>query len=210
MARNADPITPARARTRRAVLAAAARVFADRGFHGASMQVIAEEAGYTQGAIYANFGGKAELFLAVVDDRIDTQAAEIGSVLAGSEEADRLGRANAVGRERLSGDDRERQVLLGLEFLLYVVRDEPTLRAALAERYLAADEATRRMLRTAIPALADGDAEVVNELALVHSLLFEGLQVRLLADPDLLATQDAAALIERTMDAVGSAFLENR
>jgi len=209
VAPNTDPITPARARTRRAVLTAAARVFADRGFHGASMQAIADEAGYTQGAIYANFGGKAELFLAVVDDRIHTQTEQVETELASSQAHDRLDRATAVGRERLSDEDRERQALLWLEFLLYVVREEPELRTAVARRYQVADEATERMLLTIFPALEEPDADAASQLALVHSLLFEGLKVRLLADPDLLSSEDAAALIERTMSAVGSALLEH-
>src|SRR3712207_9140043 len=47
-----------RSRTREELLAAATRVFAARGFGGASIDEVAAEAGYTSGAIYANFAGK--------------------------------------------------------------------------------------------------------------------------------------------------------
>lgn len=53
--------------TRAQLLEAAQRVFLRKGFHGASLDEIAEEAGYTTGAVYSNFSGKDDLFLAVLD-----------------------------------------------------------------------------------------------------------------------------------------------
>jgi len=50
-----------RQRTREALLDAAAVVFAKRGFHAASLDEIAETAGYTRGAIYKHFADKEEL-----------------------------------------------------------------------------------------------------------------------------------------------------
>jgi len=50
-----------RQRTREALLDAAAAVFARRGFQGASLDEIAETAGYTRGAIYKHFTDKEEL-----------------------------------------------------------------------------------------------------------------------------------------------------
>src|SRR2546430_17321371 len=54
-----------REHTRNLLLDAAKQVFAQRGFEGASLEEIAEAAGYTRGAIYKHFGSKEELFLAV-------------------------------------------------------------------------------------------------------------------------------------------------
>ena len=53
--------------TRAELLEAAQRVFLRDGFHGASLSEIAEEAGYTFGAVYSNFQNKDDLFLAVLD-----------------------------------------------------------------------------------------------------------------------------------------------
>jgi AcrR family transcriptional regulator len=50
-----------RQRTREALLDSAVTVFARRGFHGASLDEIAENAGYTRGAIYKHFADKEEL-----------------------------------------------------------------------------------------------------------------------------------------------------
>src|SRR4029450_2881746 len=69
----AEPLTPERRRemTRRALLDAAAAEFAAKGFHGASLDAVAKAAGFTKGAVYSNFENKADLFLAVLDDRLE-------------------------------------------------------------------------------------------------------------------------------------------
>ena len=70
-----DKLTPERRRelTRTTLIDAAADVFAKRGFHSASLEEIAETAGFTRGAIYKNFDNKEELFFDVIERRIDTQ-----------------------------------------------------------------------------------------------------------------------------------------
>jgi AcrR family transcriptional regulator len=57
------------------VLAAAERVFAEKGFEDAKMQEIAGEAGVSLGTVYGVFPGKAELYRAVHDQRIDAMQA---------------------------------------------------------------------------------------------------------------------------------------
>lgn len=52
--------------TRERILSAAARLFAEYGFTGASMPAIATQSGITAGAIYRHFASKAELLLEVV------------------------------------------------------------------------------------------------------------------------------------------------
>jgi AcrR family transcriptional regulator len=56
-----------KAKTREALIAAATRLFAKRGVEATSLDDIAEEAGYTKGAIYANFRNKRALFEAVIE-----------------------------------------------------------------------------------------------------------------------------------------------
>ena len=61
--------TPERRRelTKTALIEAATQVFARRGFYGASLDEIAETAGFTRWAIYKNFDDKEGLFLATVE-----------------------------------------------------------------------------------------------------------------------------------------------
>ena len=53
--------------TRDRLIAAAASVFAEKGYDGAGVQEIARRAGFTTGAIYGRFRGKAELLLAAIE-----------------------------------------------------------------------------------------------------------------------------------------------
>src|SRR3712207_4431972 len=65
------------AQTREQLVDAATRVFARRGYAAASIEEIADEAGFTHGAVYSNFGGKEDLFLAVYAERIVRRQGEI-------------------------------------------------------------------------------------------------------------------------------------
>lgn len=56
--------------TRERLVFAARAVFASDGYHGAKLDAIAREAGFSKGAVYSNFASKADLFLAVMDDNI--------------------------------------------------------------------------------------------------------------------------------------------
>lgn len=68
-----DPISrrDRRRQTREAIVFAARAAFAEDGYHGARLDQIARAAGFSKGAVYSNFAGKAELFLAVLDKNIE-------------------------------------------------------------------------------------------------------------------------------------------
>jgi AcrR family transcriptional regulator len=72
------------AATRAALLEAARTVFLKAGYHGATVDAVAQEAGFTIGAVYSQFGGKAELFLALLEQRIAERGVQIRA-LAGPE-----------------------------------------------------------------------------------------------------------------------------
>jgi AcrR family transcriptional regulator len=75
-------------RNRSLVLDAARRVFMERGYHGATLEQIAEEAGFSKGVVYSQFESKADLFLALLEKRVDERAAEnveLADGLAGEE-----------------------------------------------------------------------------------------------------------------------------
>jgi len=56
-----------KAETRSRLLAAAAELFADHGVDAVSVDAVAEAAGRTSGAVYAHFGSKQGLLLALLD-----------------------------------------------------------------------------------------------------------------------------------------------
>ncbi len=106
-----------RANTRERLLVAARSVFARSGFHGASVEQIAAEAGFSTGALYSNFDGKEDLFLVLMEREIDEHAREIAEAVrarssmseraAGGGRAGRGGRGGRGGRE--SHDPRAEQ-----------------------------------------------------------------------------------------------------
>jgi AcrR family transcriptional regulator len=66
--------------TRERLIDAAAKVFARRGYHDAGLGEIAAEAGYSTGAVYSNFSGKEELFLALADRKVEEAIADVRAV----------------------------------------------------------------------------------------------------------------------------------
>ena len=58
----------AREQTRRAILKTAREHFSNRGYRGATLEEIAEAAGYSKGAVYSNWSGKDTLFLDLLDE----------------------------------------------------------------------------------------------------------------------------------------------
>lgn len=66
--------------TRELLVEAAGRVFARRGYHRATVEEIAAEAGFTTGALYSNFETKETLFLAIADRQVESRVGEIAAV----------------------------------------------------------------------------------------------------------------------------------
>jgi AcrR family transcriptional regulator len=97
---------PARAAaTRAALLRAASHAICERGMHGASIDLIAERAGYTKGAFYAHFASKEALFLAMLEEKLAGDLARLEAAMAGS------------------GDPTDEVRQAASEFLRYVDRD---------------------------------------------------------------------------------------
>ncbi|GAA3877848.1 TetR/AcrR family transcriptional regulator [Streptomyces sedi] len=110
---------------RRRLLAAAGRVFAERGYADSKLEDIARAAGFTKGAVYSNFGSKQELFAAILTERSE---AELFGVMAGLDAAADVPAfieqaARAVARRIIDDTERGR---LGLEIATRALHDEET------------------------------------------------------------------------------------
>ncbi len=171
------------ARTRAALLDAAARAFVERGFQGASVEVITESAGFSRGAFYSNFESKEQLFAELLKDRVYARYREMA--IASAEESTRpslrqVGEQLAVIQNDFEGSWLFR---LWLELLAHAGRDERF-------RDLAAGfwSGTRELMATAIkrayedvgsrPPLAAGD------LATAMIALDIGLALQHFVDPE--------------------------
>ncbi|MCO1579146.1 TetR/AcrR family transcriptional regulator [Crossiella sp. SN42] len=201
--------------TRDALIEAGLVVFSRDGYHGAALDGIANEAGFSKGAVYSNFSSKAELFLAVLDYNLGALRGEGWDPLASATTA-------AVGAPGTTGgDEREAEQLVRgfglatLEFITTAARDDmliPALRTRVqmlldaygrvaathraAEEDLAVDKVAQLM------AALDQGASVLalSGVATVDgSLMRSGLR-RLLGLP-------ADAVDERSADRAGRASL---
>lgn len=107
-------------RTRADLLDAAVRVIAAKGYEGASVGDIAAEAGYTKGALYAHFGSKRGVLLALARERLGIAMDAPDLDLPGLA-GDRLDTAVLADWMRSMQDDPN--LLLQLEFLTYGIRN---------------------------------------------------------------------------------------
>lgn len=131
-----EPLTPERRRqqTRDYLLAAAAQVFSERGFHGATLDEVAAVAGFTKGAVYSNFKGKDDLFLALLEARYESDMATLRVTLEAAEGPPEAHLSDFAGllRNQLEDSSDGFWGSLYQEFLVYAVRN-PTAREKLAE-----------------------------------------------------------------------------
>jgi AcrR family transcriptional regulator len=167
-----------REETREQVLAAAARVFAARGFHATSLDAIAEEAGFSRGAVYYNFADKEELFLELLDRRCAERAQDLREVFADTPEDDvaatsrqaQLAAQHAL--DAMTGDPEWRA--LYLEFLAHAARD-----GAFRRRFSKRSDEMRGALDEVVVARTAPVAEALDmepeQLAVVIDALGTGL-----------------------------------
>ena len=111
-----------RAEVRERILTAAADVFADQGFNGASIDAVAAAAGFTKGAVYSNFATKNELFFALMETQITSRVAAMREVVSAVQ--DPTERTFALGEVLTAAmKTNDRWQLLFTEFWLRAMRD---------------------------------------------------------------------------------------
>jgi AcrR family transcriptional regulator len=121
------------AHTRKCLMEAAGKVFSRRGLAQGSIDEVAETAGFTKGAFYANFKSKEELFLAMLDERFAERLAEIERAIdEGSDPEDEARRAGADFTRYLAADPEWQRLFM--EFTAYAARDDD-FRAEFVTRY---------------------------------------------------------------------------
>jgi AcrR family transcriptional regulator len=168
--------------TRAQLLDAAERVFARDGLRGASVETIALEAGYSTGAIYSSFKGKEDLFLTLVEERIDPRLAKVyeaaeAELAAGAPPLEAARRF--VSMLRLERD----AILLLIDFWGQAVRD-PGAADRFAERHARLRAVIARLLDAAVRDSGTEPGLPPEHLATTLIALANGFAIELLADPD--------------------------
>jgi len=187
-----------KAETRARLLAAAADLFADQGIDAVSVDAVAEAAGRTSGAVYAHFGSKQGLLLALLDSWKDAVLAVLLAEVAVSDSP--AGQLAAVwsNLSDTADGDAARWPVLEQELWLRAARDTEVadvlrVRNAEALRYSA------RQLDGWTAAVGARPTASPDELAVLVKALLTGLalQKRLTPEtvPDDLALKGIAALV---------------
>lgn len=175
-----------RAQTRADLLTAARERFLAVGYTAASLDDIADRAGYSKGAVYSNFVDKPNLCREVLQSLHEEKVAEMTALITGPGELeDRIdGLAEWV--ERTVGDVG--WTMLELEFVT-VSRNDPQLRAMVVELRTAAHRTVVDGLRGFLAGGAD--AEVIDA---------EADHYQLESTADLLLSAGIGLGIQRAID----------
>ncbi|MDJ0287280.1 TetR/AcrR family transcriptional regulator [Bacillus altitudinis] len=109
--------------TRKLLINSAVENFAKYGFHGVSIDKLAEYAGFSKGAFYTHFHSKEEIFLALLEQQMQLHVEKINSFLA--EQPSLLHFPEKMNQQSIQNLEENRTwSLLNMEFLLYSMRNE--------------------------------------------------------------------------------------
>lgn len=163
------------------LLAAAAEVFAERGFRDASVDEVAARAGYSKGAVYWHFSGKDDLFFALMEERVDRPTREMIALLESAPPEQDMGPEASRRFVELMQSERE-LLLLRHEYWSQAVRD-PKLRARYAKRQAKLRKALGKALVTRVEHLGGpADPGMAERMATVAMALAGGLAQERLID----------------------------
>ena len=177
-----------RARTRTQLLEAASRVYAQRGFDSATLDEVAEQAGFTKGAVYDHFGSKENLLFALLDEHLAAQIAEQIALFDPSKQTAERPRAGAD-RWMRELEENPAAFRLFVEAWVHAQRDEE-----LRERVAAGFEAWRATFKQFGATRAEnGPADIPEALLeqVANLMLALGLGIALvkLADPETVSSR---------------------
>jgi AcrR family transcriptional regulator len=167
-----------KAQTREALLDAGAEVFLRDGFHGASLDRVAAEAGFTKGAVYAHFTTKADLFLAILERRVDRRVLVQDTAGGDADSYEDLILQAAEQWGAVMREDRAWSLLL-LEFWIFAARD-PELRERVAVQHRRTRDSIAGLLgalrrHSAGTLAADDDVLATVVMAVGNGLNLDGL-----------------------------------
>jgi AcrR family transcriptional regulator len=168
--------------TRRRLVDAAAEVGARRGIARASLDEVAGAAGFTKGAVYANFASKEELFLTVLDERFAERLEQIERRLGSGDDPQDQARQLGADFTRYFDADRD-WARLFFEFAVHAARDD-AFRAQLTARYRALRERIAAALQRRLDELGLDSPQPAADLALMTFAMANGVALEAMLEPD--------------------------
>jgi AcrR family transcriptional regulator len=169
--------------TRAALLRSASRTICALGMHGASIDRITTEAGYTKGAFYAHFASKEDLFLTMLDEHFATELARLDAVLAGAEDpAEEARKAAEDFLEHIDADPEWRR--LYQELATHAARHD-AFRAEFAARQRALRERMAAVFARWASDLGVTPPVPPGEIAAMTFFMADGFLLDQIIDPEL-------------------------
>jgi len=194
--------------SRAQLLEAAARVFAQRGYGGASINEIAAEAGFSKGALYWNFASKEELFFALLDERIDSRLGALfeltGSTPAGQDVTGEVSRGFSAVLEQY-----HELVVIFHEYSAMAVRD-PKLRVNYVKRNARLREGIAKALEARHQALGVPLSLPAEQIATAAIALADGLSIEQITDPDSVSPDLLGQILSLIEDGMAARAKERR
>jgi AcrR family transcriptional regulator len=171
------------AETRSSLLRSASKLFCRHGLEGASVEDVAQDAGYTKGAFYSNFKNKEELFLVMLDEKFGAELERLGRELAGTGEPAAEARHAAENFIRYVHSDPEWPRLY-FEFVAYAARNED-FRQELATRHRALRARLTDVYRRWSADFAAVPPVPIEDIAAMTDFMADGFILDKLVDPEL-------------------------
>jgi AcrR family transcriptional regulator len=193
--------------TRERLIDAAAQVFADHGFEAATLDQVAAAAGYTKGAVYSNFASKTDLFIALIERRIEVQSAEHARRFEGR---DLETMARQLEEQPDQGTESDKKwVVLAVEFWLHAMRDERA-RVLMAEQYERARTVSAELIATGYEQAGQKPPLSPRDMAIVFEALGAGVAFQAALDPEhvRLSLQDEVIAMLLRLPPAGTADAE--
>jgi AcrR family transcriptional regulator len=177
----------ARGTAREKLLDSAAKVFAERGYRGTSVDLVAEDAGVTKGALYWHFKNKEELFFALIGERVDRRARELMQITETAPGEQETAPTISRGIADLV-DSEPGLILLTHEYWSLAVR-EPKLLARYVERQRSLTGALARTLEARHETTGVRLTFPAAKLATAIIALANGLAMDRIADPEAIPAE---------------------
>jgi AcrR family transcriptional regulator len=169
-------------RTRQSLLRAAAKLFCKRGLDGASIDEVAQAAGYTKGAFYANFKSKEELFLVMLDERFAEELDRLDRALSGTQAPEDEARAAAVDFVHAATDQDWPK--LYFQFVAHAARNED-FRQELATRHRAMRARLSEILERWKRGTGKQPPIPIDQITAMMSFMADGFLVDRIVEPEL-------------------------
>ena len=170
------------AKTRSSLLRSAAKLICRKGITEASVDEIANGAGYTKGAFYANFKSKEEMFLVMLDEAYAAELERLEAHLPGEQHVEEV-RQSAEDFIQFIRSDPEWPRLY-FEFVVYAARN-PEFRDELATRNRAMRERIAEIIRNWASDFPAQPPFPYEEVALMLFCMADGFLIAQLIEPDV-------------------------